>query len=97
MVLDDPAQADFNAARIYAQAIEYAAREVDSEGAGTVARYRAYRARSLELLDRTLRRISDPVRRREILNDPALKPLRLAPGRSPPPRLSSLATERSSG
>ena len=71
------AQADFNAARIYAQAVEYAAREVSREGERAVSLYRRYRARSLELLDRALRQIPDTVHRREFLNDPALKPLRL--------------------
>src|SRR5271166_4034496 len=74
---DALAQAEFNAARIYAQAVEYAAREVSREGERAVSLYRRYRARSLELLDRALRQIPDPARRREFLDDPALKPLRL--------------------
>ena len=69
------AQAEFNAARIYAQAVEFAAREVTREGERAVSRYRRYRARSLELLDQALRQIPDPSRRREFLDDPALKPL----------------------
>ena len=71
------AQADFNAARIYAQAVEYAAREVSREGERAISLYRRYRTRSLELLDQALRQIPDPARRREFLDDPALKPLRL--------------------
>jgi eukaryotic-like serine/threonine-protein kinase len=75
--LDLLAQADFNAARIYAQAVEFAAREVSREGERAVSLYRRYRARSLELLDQALRQIPDASRRREFLDDPALKPLRL--------------------
>jgi tetratricopeptide (TPR) repeat protein len=75
------AQADFNAARIYAQAVEYAAREVTREGQRAISRYRRYRVCALELLERALRQIPDPARRKEFLDDPALRPLRLAPGR----------------
>jgi tetratricopeptide (TPR) repeat protein len=71
------AQAEFNAARIYAQAVEFAAREVSREGERAISLYRRYRARSLELLDQALRQIPDPTRRRQFLDDPALKPLRL--------------------
>ena len=70
-------QALFNAARIYAQAVEFAAGEVSREGECAISLYRRYRARSLELLDQALRQIPDPSRRREFLDDPALKPLRL--------------------
>jgi len=69
-------QAYFNAARIYAQAVEFAAAEVSRDGERAVALYRRYRARSLELLDRALQQVPDSARR-EFLDDPALKPLRL--------------------
>jgi serine/threonine protein kinase/tetratricopeptide (TPR) repeat protein len=72
-------QAFFNAARIYAQSIEFAAREVSREGERAVVLYRRYRTRALELLKDALAPISDPSRREQILSDPALKPLRLAP------------------
>jgi len=73
-------QALFNAARIYAQAVEFAAGEVSREGERAIFLYRRYRARSLELLDQALRQIPDASRRREFLDDPALKPLRLNRG-----------------
>jgi tetratricopeptide (TPR) repeat protein len=76
--LDDQVQADFNAARIYAQAIEFAARDVGRDGERAVTLYRTYRSRAVELLQKTLRRVPDPARRKEILSDPALKPLRFA-------------------
>lgn len=88
------AQADFNAARIYAQAVEYAAREVSREGERAVSLYHRYRARSLELLDQALRQIPDPARRRKFLDDPALKPLRLTRGRPTPARLGVSAPNR---
>ena len=94
---DPRAQADFNAARIYAQAVEYAAREVSREGERAVDLYRRYRGRSLELLNRALERIPDAARRREILDDPALRPLRLSPGRSSLPRLSAATPGRADG
>jgi serine/threonine protein kinase len=94
---DARAQADFNAARIYAQAMEYAARDVGREGKSAVSLCRRYRARSLELLDRALRQIPDPARRREFLDDPALRPLRLAPDRPSPPRPSVSAPGRPTG
>ncbi|MFI5454072.1 MAG: protein kinase [Isosphaerales bacterium] len=80
--LNDQAQAEFNAARIYAQAVEYAAREVGREGERAVRLYRGYRARAIELLDKTLRQIPDPARRNEILSDPALRPIHRAQVRS---------------
>jgi tetratricopeptide (TPR) repeat protein len=86
-------QALFNAARIYAQAIEFAAREVSREGERAVTLYRRYRSRALDLLDEALKREPDPARRTEILDDPALRPLRLfhAPKGQPhgPNRLAS--------
>jgi eukaryotic-like serine/threonine-protein kinase len=77
--VDDQVQAQFNAARIYAQAIDHAAREVGREGERAVARYRAYRLRAIELLQQALKGVADPVRRKEIMQDPALRPLSLAP------------------
>ena len=81
-------QALFNAARIYAQAVEFAARDVSREGERAVSLYRRYRNRSVELLDEALRREPDPARRSEILNDPALRPLRLFLAPKGPPRTS---------
>jgi tetratricopeptide (TPR) repeat protein len=79
-------QALFNAARIYALAIEFAAREVSREGERAVTLYRRYRTRALDLLDEALQREPDPAHRAEILNDPALRPLRLRTGPSPAAR-----------
>jgi hypothetical protein len=76
-------QALFNAARIYALAVEFAAREVSREGERAVTLYRRYRTRALDLLEEALQRESDPAHRVEILNDPALRPLQLRPSRSP--------------
>ncbi len=70
-VSHDQVQAEFNAARIYAQAVDFAAGEVGREGERAVALYRAYRSRAFELLEKTLRQIPDPARRKEILSDPA--------------------------
>src|SRR5262249_11122292 len=69
-------QALFNGARIYAQAVEFAAREVSREGERAVTVYRRYRTRALDLLDEALEREPDPVRRAVIVDDPALRPLR---------------------
>ena len=73
----DEVQALFNAARIYAQAVEFAAQDVSRQGERAVTLYRRYRTRALDLLDEALQRIPDRGRREEILNDPALRPLRL--------------------
>ncbi len=73
--LHDRAQADFNAARIYAQAVEISHGAVGREGERALARYRTYRSRAVELLEQSLRQINDPERRKAILSDPALKPL----------------------
>jgi tetratricopeptide (TPR) repeat protein len=75
-------QALFNGARIYALSVEFAAREVSREGERAVTVYRRYRTRALDLLDEALKQEPDPARRAEILNDPALRPLRLGPGRN---------------
>ena len=79
-------QALFNAARIYAQAVEFAAGEVSREGERAVSQYRHYRTRALDLLDQALKGVTSEERNR-FLSDPALKPLRLAPGQNLPPRL----------
>jgi tetratricopeptide (TPR) repeat protein len=69
-------QALFNAARIYAQAVEFAAAEVSREGERAVSLYRAYRTRALDLLQQALKEV--PVSdRAQFLSDPMLKPLRL--------------------
>ncbi len=86
----DEVQALFNGARIYAQAVEFAARDVSRQGERGVALYRSYRTRALDLLDEALLRIPDRGRREEILNDPALRPLRVAPRRSPGLRKASV-------
>ena len=67
-------QAYLNAARIYSQAVEFAANEVSREGERTVSRYRAYRGRALDLLQQVLRQVSESERTR-LLSDPALRPL----------------------
>jgi tetratricopeptide (TPR) repeat protein/tRNA A-37 threonylcarbamoyl transferase component Bud32 len=79
-------QALFNGARIYAQAVEFAAREVSREGERAVTLYRRYRTRASDLLDGALQREPDQTRRAEILNDPALQPLRRRTGPSPAAR-----------
>ena len=77
-------QALFNAARIYAQAVEFAAREVSREGERAVTLYRRYRTRALDLLDEALKYAPDREYRDAILNDPALRSLRLpAPATAP--------------
>jgi tetratricopeptide (TPR) repeat protein len=84
-------QALFNAARIYAQAVAFAAGDVSREGQRAVTLYRRYRTRALDLLDEALKREPDPARRAELLNDPALRPLHLRPSRSPRPRQGGLS------
>jgi tetratricopeptide (TPR) repeat protein len=79
-------QALFNGARIYAQALEFAAQEVSRQGERSVTLYRRYRTRARALLDEALQRERDPARRRDILNDPALRPLRPRTGPSPASR-----------
>jgi tetratricopeptide (TPR) repeat protein len=71
-------QARLNAARIYAQAAEYAAARVGRPGERAVRLYRGYRARALELLRQVLEETPAPDRA-AVLADPALRPLR--PGR----------------
>jgi tetratricopeptide (TPR) repeat protein len=79
----DQAQALFNAARIYALAVEFAARDVSRQGERAVSLYRRYRTQALDLLQDALQLVPDPERREQILADPALRPLRLRPSRRP--------------
>jgi tetratricopeptide (TPR) repeat protein len=81
-------QALFNGARIYAQAVEFAARDVSRQGERAVTLYRRYHTRALDLLDEALQREPDPAHRAEILNDPALRPLRLYHAPKGPPQTS---------
>jgi eukaryotic-like serine/threonine-protein kinase len=71
-------QARLNAARIYAQAAEYAAAGVGRQGERAVRLYHGYRARALELLRQVLEETPAPDRA-AVQADPALRPLR--PGR----------------
>ena len=80
-------QSLFNAARIYAQAIEFASQDVTRQGKRTVVLYRKYRSRAMELLEEALMQVPDRARREEILNDPALRPLRRGTSRSPAQRI----------
>jgi tetratricopeptide (TPR) repeat protein/tRNA A-37 threonylcarbamoyl transferase component Bud32 len=90
-VRDLQVQTLFNAARIYAQAVEYAVRDVRSGGERAVTLYRTYRSRAQDLLAEMLKLVPDPERREEILADPALRTLRLGPSRRPRMDLSSLS------
>ena len=96
---DQQVQALFNAARIHALAVEFAAQDVSRRGERAVTLYRRYRSRAIELLEAALAGTTDPARRAEILADPALRPLRLGPGRGPDNAriLSSPARQPSSG
>jgi serine/threonine protein kinase/Flp pilus assembly protein TadD len=75
-------QSLFNAARIHALAVEFAAREVSRQGERAVTLYRRHRSRAIELLDAALAGTPDPARRAEILADPALRRLRHGSSRS---------------
>jgi tetratricopeptide (TPR) repeat protein/tRNA A-37 threonylcarbamoyl transferase component Bud32 len=79
-------RACFNAARIYAQAVDVVAGEVSHEGERAVSLYRAYRARSQDLLRQALEG-KPPAERARMLSDPALKPLRPRLGPEPRPRI----------
>ena len=72
-------QALFNAARIYAQAVEFAAQDVSRQGERAVALYRRYRSRALELLDEALEQRARPGTATEILERP-----RVATAPTPP-------------
>jgi tetratricopeptide (TPR) repeat protein len=91
-------QAHYNAARIYALAVEFAAQDVGRQGERAVTLYRRYRARAAELLDEVLQRVPDRRRREELLADPSLRPLHLRPVRGSEPgprsRQASLALGR---
>ena len=76
-------QALFNAARIYALAVTFAAKEVSRQGERGVVPTAVIASRALELLEEALKQVPDAVRREEILNDPALRPLRRVPSRGP--------------
>ena len=67
-------QAYLNAARIYAQAVEFAASDVSREGERAISRYRSYRSRSLDLLQQVLKQLPESDRAK-LLSDPALRPL----------------------
>jgi serine/threonine protein kinase/tetratricopeptide (TPR) repeat protein len=69
-------QAYLNAARIYAQAVEFAAEGVGQNGERAVSLYRSYRVRALDLLRQALADVP-AAERAQLLADPALKPLRL--------------------
>ena len=76
---DARVQAYLNAARIYAQAVEFAALEVSRQGERAVSLYRTYRAHALDLLQQALSEVP-AAERAQLLADPALKPLRLDRG-----------------
>jgi tetratricopeptide (TPR) repeat protein len=74
-------RAHLNAARIYAQAVEFSAELVSRQGERAVALYRSYRARALGLLRQALSEVP-AADRAGLLADPALQPLRLNRGAS---------------
>ena len=76
-------QALFNAARIYALAVEFAAQDVSRQGERAIVLYRNYRSRALDLLDEALKYVADQEDRDAILNDPALRSLRRGTSRAP--------------
>jgi tetratricopeptide (TPR) repeat protein len=82
------ARARFNAARIYAQAVEPVAAEGAVRGAERVPLYLSYRDRALELLRLAL--VDTPeAERAGLLEDPALRPLDLPrPRPSPSPTIA---------
>ena len=77
------AQALFNAARVYALAVEFAAQDVSRQGERAIALYRSYRSRALDLLDEALKYVPDQDNRDAILHDPAQRSIRRGTGRSP--------------
>ena len=66
---DARVQAYLNAARIYAQAVEFAAGEVTRQGERAVSRYRTYRAHAIDLLQQALSEVPED-RPRSLLADP---------------------------
>ena len=84
------AQALFNAARVYALAVEFAAQDVSRQGERAIALYRNYRSRAMNLLDEALKYAPDQDDRDAILNDPALRSIRRGSSRSPGMRFGSV-------
>lgn len=82
-------QALFNAARVYAMAVEFAAKDVSRQGERAVVLYRKYRSRALNLLDEALKYVPDREYRDAILNEPALRSLRHGTSRGPGLRFGS--------
>jgi tetratricopeptide (TPR) repeat protein len=87
-------QALFNAARVYALAVEFAIQDVSRQGERPIVLYRKYRSRALDLLDEALQQVPDRDRRDEMENDPALRSLRRRASRNPGVRFSSLTQDR---
>jgi tetratricopeptide (TPR) repeat protein len=84
-------QALFNAARVYALAVEFADQDVSRRGGErALVRYRKYRSRALDLLEESLQQVPDRDRRDEMQNDPALRWLRQRASRSPGMRFGSV-------
>src|SRR5690349_4698004 len=52
-------EACFNAARIHAQALEFAANEVSRQGERAITLYRTYRSRALDLLQQALAQVPE--------------------------------------
>ena len=88
-----PAPGRFNAARIYAQAVEFAAAGVGRQGERAVSLYRAYRSRALDLLRQALEDVPAP-ERAQLLSDPALRPLRLGRGAGKKSRQGIIQSDR---
>jgi serine/threonine protein kinase/Tfp pilus assembly protein PilF len=83
-------QALFNAARVYALAVEFADQDVSRRGERALVLYRKYRSRALDLLEEALQKVPDRDRRDEMQNDPALRWLRSRAIRSPGMRFGSV-------
>jgi hypothetical protein len=88
-------QALFNAARVYALAVEFADQEVNRRGERALVLYRKYRSRALDLLEEALRQVPEQDRRDEMQNDPALRWLRRRGSRNPGVRITGLSHEQS--
>jgi serine/threonine protein kinase/Tfp pilus assembly protein PilF len=85
------AQALFNAARVYALAVDFAAKETTNrQGERGNSLYRSYRSRALNLLDEALKSAPDKEYREIIVSDRALRALRRPTSRAPAPRFDSL-------
>jgi tetratricopeptide (TPR) repeat protein len=87
------AQSLFNAARVYALAVEFAAQEVSRQGERAIALYRNYRGRAMNLLDEALKYAPDQDNRDAILNDPALRSILRGSSRGPAMRFSRLSQD----